>query len=61
MCIRDSLADDPQDRPLATEVSTRRAVELAKISEDAYARTKDDVSWKYRPVYICLLYTSRCV
>lgn len=46
------LADDPQDRPLATEVSTRRAVELAKISEDAYARTKDDVSWKYRPVYI---------
>ncbi len=46
------LESDPQDQPLDDAVSTRRAVELAKISEDAYARTKDSVSWKFRPVYI---------
>ncbi|MBC5648533.1 class II D-tagatose-bisphosphate aldolase non-catalytic subunit [Christensenella tenuis] len=46
------LASDPQDRPLADEVSTRRAVELAKVSEEAYAQSAGDTPWSYRPVYI---------
>lgn len=46
------LADDPKDRPLDIEISTRRAVELARISEDTYAATKEQSPWRYRPVYV---------
>jgi len=46
------LADDDRNAPLDDAVSTRRAVELAKVSEETFAKTAEDTPWNYRPVYV---------
>lgn len=34
------------------DLIAQRAADLARVSEEAYERTKDDTRWDYRPVYV---------